>query len=504
MKPLSRWLGPSPTGWTLLLLVAVGLRAWKIDRLPPGLWMDEARNLSEVSTFISNHHWQPGWICGQPAYGVPAALTCLVFGKTPMGLRLASVLCGVLTIPALYFFARSITSRRIAWLAAWLLAVSGWHVIFSRIGFRAILLPLAIALCGWALAEALRRPSAGRWLLLGAACGLAWHTYFAFWLLPPLVFAALVVGMFVKPAWRARWGWGAAAALGVFLLLAGGWMILLYARTGALLSSRVSDTSALGSVHSPMEWLLNVARALWMFVWKGDLQPRHNIPGWPAWPVFLAPFLVAAIAAAALRPTPARLALWALWVATLLPTILTDSCPHHLRALGNLVPTCILTADGLVVVAATLARKAPRAACSALLATLIAAATGFGAWSYFGVYARQPALRFAFQAKECDLARHVRDHVAPDRPVVFLNLVYGRVSVETLLAGREHVTFLSWPLGAPVPPLARSASRRTVWAVPRENLVRLDAIRGIPVTLADFGPADGSPEWSLVEYVASH
>ncbi|MBE7559456.1 glycosyltransferase family 39 protein [bacterium] len=462
--------------------------------------MDEARNLTELSTFLSTGRWDPAWICGQPLYALPASLTCALAGPTPLGLRLASVLCGLLTLPAVYLFARSIASRRTAWLAAWLVAVSHWHVIFSRIGFRAILTPLAIALCGWALARAWQRPTWTRWLSFGALCGVSWHAYFAFWLLPPLAFAALAVVALKRPPLRSR----VAVSLTVFLILAGSWMLMVYARTGALLSSRVTETNVFQQTPSPVPIAMNAARALWMFTHRGDAQPRHNVPGRPAWPLLLLPFLIAGMGRAVARPTPARLGLLALWVATLLPTIFSDACPHHLRALGNVVPTAILTADGLVAGAALLARRSRRLAATLLFAFVIAGASGIGAYTYFVAYARQPALRFAFQAKECELARFIHDRLPSDRPVVVLNMVYGRESVGALVRARSDVTFVAWPLGAPVPPQVRSAGRETVWAIPQPDLVRLNALLGAPSLLAYFGPADGAPDWHLVEYPRPH
>src|SRR5439155_26831037 len=54
-------------------------------------------------------------------------------------LRLVSIVAGTLTILALYLFARGRYGWRVALLAAMFLAVSPWHLLYSRVGERVIL-----------------------------------------------------------------------------------------------------------------------------------------------------------------------------------------------------------------------------------------------------------------------------------------------------------------------------------------------------------------------------
>ena len=55
-----------------------------------------------------------------------------LFGQTPFALRLLPAIGGTLAIPALYVLARELFGRRVALMAAILLAVSHAHIHFSR------------------------------------------------------------------------------------------------------------------------------------------------------------------------------------------------------------------------------------------------------------------------------------------------------------------------------------------------------------------------------------
>ncbi len=66
-----------------------------------------------------------------------------IFGENAWALRLPAVLAGLLTILGLYLLVRTLfNSWEIAALSAFLLSVSSWHVIYSRLGISAIFAPL--------------------------------------------------------------------------------------------------------------------------------------------------------------------------------------------------------------------------------------------------------------------------------------------------------------------------------------------------------------------------
>ena len=66
------------------------------------------------------------------------------FGAYPWALRIVSGIFGVLTVLGLFLLTRVLWGDRIALLSSYLMAISFWAVNFSRIGFRAIMLPFVL------------------------------------------------------------------------------------------------------------------------------------------------------------------------------------------------------------------------------------------------------------------------------------------------------------------------------------------------------------------------
>ena len=114
-----------------------------------------------------------------------ALVQWLGFGLTYYTLKLAAAVCGVLVIPFAYLLAAELTQdKRLALLAALLLAVGWWPVVIARNGLRFPLAPLFTALTLWLVVRGLRRSSSNDLLLGGVTLGLGFYGYSAFRLVP--------------------------------------------------------------------------------------------------------------------------------------------------------------------------------------------------------------------------------------------------------------------------------------------------------------------------------
>ncbi|MCR4264367.1 MAG: glycosyltransferase family 39 protein, partial [Candidatus Roizmanbacteria bacterium] len=133
-----------------IVVLAIFLRVWQLDRVPP------APSLDEVSI-----GWNAYSIAqtGADEYGTrlplllrayddwrPALYVYLVvpfiqlFGLTALAVRLPSVLLSVLSVIGTYFFAKKLLKDKNeygALLAAVLVAISPWHMYISRLGHEA-------------------------------------------------------------------------------------------------------------------------------------------------------------------------------------------------------------------------------------------------------------------------------------------------------------------------------------------------------------------------------
>ena len=172
----------------LALLVAAALRLPDLTAIPPGVHYDEAAyglNAGDIGLRGSRPVFIPAFTGREPLYLYVAGAMARALGNTLFALRLTSAFFGLLTIAATYWLGREmLADRRIALLAAALLAISFWHVLFSRLGFRVISQPLLQALAVAALFRGLR---GGRWpwlWLAGLLIGLSASPYLAARLFP--------------------------------------------------------------------------------------------------------------------------------------------------------------------------------------------------------------------------------------------------------------------------------------------------------------------------------
>ena len=407
MTPRSR---ARASEWSLLLLVvavAAVLRfAWLGD-VPPGLYRDEAYNgLDAVEVlrgttlvfFEANNGREPLFI-----YLVAGAVALL--GRTPVAIRIVAAILGTLTVPAAYALFRALYGRDVALLGAAVLAITVWPIQLSRIGFRAVALPLFTALALWQLWAAVRTGKTARFAVAGALYGASFYTYLAARFTPLALLAWLLLrGRRHAPPIRPRnLLVFAAAALIVLAPLAA-----YVGAHWAAFSQRAGQVSVFNPAINGGDLWGTLARhavgVAGMFNVRGDFIPRHNVPLRPVFdPLLGAAFLLGVIVAAVRRNEADRLVL--LWVGVMLgPTLLAEDAPHFLRGVGVLPVLFALPALGLHWLGETLGRRASRGLAALVLAGLLAGGLAFTVRDYFVRYARDPGTAYAFEAGPAQLA----------------------------------------------------------------------------------------------------
>jgi len=332
-----------------LLLVGAGLRLWDAGRTPPGLYHDEAQNgldaLAVLETgdiplyFPANNGREPLFI-----YLVTASVALL--GRSPLAVRLPSFFVGFLTLAATYDLARVLWGRRAGRWALAVLSVTLWHVHLSRVGFRAVMMPLFTALFLAQTVHALRTGKPRYWVAAGALYGVSWYTYMAARFTPVALGVMILYGLLFHRQQTLRVWRGALvfcvvallvlAPLGVYTLR---YPDVVLARTGqvTILSPEINGGDFWGTL------VRHTLRTVGMFVVRGDRIWRHNLAWRPVWEpaLGLAFVLGVGVALAGFRRN-AGAALALLWTAVMaLPTLLAEDAPHFLRAVGVL-PTAVL------------------------------------------------------------------------------------------------------------------------------------------------------------------
>jgi 4-amino-4-deoxy-L-arabinose transferase-like glycosyltransferase len=387
-------------GWSMLfvlMIFAFSMRFYRLDEMPPGLHYDEAFNGLDAYHLLDTpiRDW-PLFFTGN--FGREPLLLWLMapvhalFGPSTWTIRFLPALWGALLTPALAWLAweaapwLGVRNRRAfaLWSGAAILALL-WSQIFSRYGIRLsffVLLQTLMWASLWrgmrggdeATTDVRRQTSDdgrqtsddGRqirdtehgthnsqftirnslwWSLAGLFAGLSFYTYLPARLLPVILLPVMGVALWQRRAevmgqWRGM-GVGVIVALVVVAPLG-----IYFIQNPLSFTTRVEQVSVVDREDDTL--LDNLQRTAAMFAWRGDANPRSNVPERPALDLLLAPFFLAGLA----------LALWRFWdlgriwflsglIVMLLPTILSEFAPSFQRAIGALPFVALATALGL-------------------------------------------------------------------------------------------------------------------------------------------------------------
>jgi 4-amino-4-deoxy-L-arabinose transferase-like glycosyltransferase len=303
--------------WILLLtLLAFGLRVWQLDVAPPG-WRDdeliEALVISQKALVGDIQVYYPDASGHEALYHLLAAAMLALFGPNVLGIRLLSAIMGTLTVPLTYILARRLFSTRVALLAAALLAVSFWSLMYSRFGIRHIntpllMLPAFVAfLKGMEIGYQRPRNTIGAqparplrpFVLAGFFMGLGFYTYFAARGVPLILLAfCTYIWLFDRQRLRRRWR-GVVLMFGLALLLALPLIVTLQRQPEA--EARVTEVGKplVDALQGDFEMVrVYTIRTLNMFHSDGDDEWLYNIPYRPLFAPAVAVFFWLGVAVA--------------------------------------------------------------------------------------------------------------------------------------------------------------------------------------------------------------
>jgi len=380
------------------------MRFYWLDRLPVGLFLDEATEGLDALSLLKIPMWKwPVFFLAvngrEPLFVYLLAVAQAVAGTSQLVLRFVPALIGVLFTPALIWLAwemapalRVSQRRRFALWSG--LAVLGllWSQMQARIALRNGLF-LLLEIVVWAgLWRAWRVNRLIWWLLAGVMAGLAFYTYIPVrvW---PLAFIPMLSLVFLR--YRAslseRWpGMVAALVAGCLVATPLGLYFLRHPDSFSMRTSQVGVLNqGLGVIWYQVKAVLGMA-----FV-RGDGNIRVNLPGRPVLdPLMVLPFLIGALMTLRRFRNPAALFLLAQLAVMLLPTLLSEDPPNFGRAIGALPVFVLFIAVGLDQLAAWCRRVGPAftRAASVLGWGLLLASAVITWRAYFVSWARLPEL----------------------------------------------------------------------------------------------------------------
>ncbi len=489
-----------------VLAVAAALRLYQLDTLPAGLHIDEAAYGMQAARIVAGARpiFFSDYSGREALFQYLIAGMISLNGQTILAIRLPAALSGIALVLFIALCGQRVLGCNGALLAAAAAAGANWLIHINRIGFRANLVPLMLALWAWLLLCALANNRRRDWLGAGAVLGLAAYTYLSIRFAPILV--ALFLGYLLiwqRHLWQRCWP-GVLLMLGVATTLALP-LIIHFLRVPGDWSVRYATIWVCSNLETG-PCLQRIAGQLWATVLMvgvaGDPLRFFNIPGSPA---LAAPFGVLFYVGLLLalrrwrEPACALLLIW--WAVMLLPGVLSQDSPHFLRTLGAAPPTMLLWALPLTTLGQLLRQHAPRGmillpAAGVLLVLLMA---GISTRDYFTRWATRPELYYDYMGYAVDAA-HAASQIPADTTLYISEEYYQHASYRYLSPRSAQAHWFdarsAWPL--------TSAEQRRVYIISATTALD-ERIRTMlsGVTVRDGLNAQGQYAYTLLDAAAS-
>jgi DNA-binding beta-propeller fold protein YncE/4-amino-4-deoxy-L-arabinose transferase-like glycosyltransferase len=411
----------------LILLLAFGLRAYRVDIMPPGFWTDEGNDGIEALQVLSGEFPTPFRVDwgGNPAMkSFYNALAVKLLGRNKIAIRGVAVAFGTLSVFFTYLLARQLFSARLALLASFLLAVSRWHIHRSR--FDSVVIGGAFfqVLAFYFLFRGLRSRRLSDFAWAGLALGFGLNSYHGARIAPVIVVVLMVHqillrrGDFVRRYYKAF----ATLVLGAVVLFAP--LGLYYsqninalvgrARYVWLFNNRGHFESVYPGDHSDLEMLgLQARDTFLMFNYRGDGNGVNNWGRRPMLDFVTSVLLVLGVGYSLFRWKDSRHFFLLSWLFLTLVTgsVLTIGAPQSARTTGVIAALCIEAAIFLDAAWEALHRALPKSSgyfVGALIAAMLAVSGHVNLDLYFNEYMQDRATWHMFAGSVAQLAEYIR------------------------------------------------------------------------------------------------
>lgn len=438
----------------MVLLIAAALRLNSLTAVPPGLHYDEAAN-GVLAADIGLRGERPIFIASytgkEVLYFYLAGGMMRLLGESVFALRLTAAFVGILTVAASYWLGREMgLDRRVVLIAVILLAVSFWHLLFSRYGFRAITQPLLQALTLAALLRGVRRD---RWAWLVAAgtlLGLSAYTYLAVRLFPALLLLA-TLPLLAQRRWPRSKQLLLVLLLGALALSP---LLAYFYQHPEAFWVRITQVSPDTAVALPLTD--SILKSLEMIFLVGDPYIRFNLPGRPLFNSFWGTLLVVGWLYTLWRwSRPAqdwervtKLLLLLNPLIMLLPTALATSeiVPSNLRAIGLIPLIFYLPGIGLAVLLQSLENwlRSRMVTLATLAIGLVVLLLGGITTDrlYHRVWANNPELYYESDGDLVDVARFLDEYDTSNKTIYVAARHYQHPTVAFLSDKYDAVNWL--------------------------------------------------------------
>jgi hypothetical protein len=330
-----------------LLLIASFFRLYRIDSQPISLWLDESLTGLNALEIIEGKpapiwqmtpldRWRPDWVKTSNLYLHYTVWVLNIFGTGYFGLKMVSLLPAIAGVGAAYFLFKEVSNPPIAFLSAFLVAVSQWHVTISRWGWDAVLMSFLQLGSYYYLIRGVKSGEKLQFVVSGAVMGLCLYTYVASW-----IAAAIALTFLLLRAVRER-NVLSTRLRDLFFFLTACLLVFAplsvhYLQNPGDLTVRASEVSLAKTVEETGSYFPlweNFRNYALMFNYKGDKNPRHGFPNEPTMDFVASIFFVLGLTYYGYFWKKSHNVFLLLWFALgLLPGLLSEpsTSPHAFR-----------------------------------------------------------------------------------------------------------------------------------------------------------------------------
>lgn len=410
----------------VVMALSVFFRVWDLNSVPPGLYPDVAMNGNDALNTLENRDFKVFYPDNNGREGLfmwLIALSFSIFGASVWSMKIVASLFGIFTVLGVYLLSKELFKKinqnyeLIAILSSFFIAVSFWHTLFSRLGFRAIMVPFFLVYGFYFLIKGFDKgKGVFNFITSGIFLGLGFYSYISYRFV-------VLLGIIVFFLWRRNKEFFKGAAI------CSASMIITALPLGIYFLShpqdffgRAAGVSVLNDQNPLFSLLKSVVLHLGMFNFYGDGNWRHNYSGSPELflPVgifFLIGFILSIREIIRRRNIAVYVFLISWFFIMLLSCFLSgEGAPHALRAIGAIPVVYIFAGLGAFFIFDKLKgffhTKIGLYQFYTVIAILLLIIAFFDFYKYFYSWGRNQNVNDAYSKNYVDMANQL--NTAPD------------------------------------------------------------------------------------------
>lgn len=280
----------------IVLIICAGafFRLWHLDSVPPGIHHDEAYNGLDAINAEKNNDYKifyPGNNGREGLYINLIAFSFKLFGINEFSLRFASTFLGILTLIGFYLLIKQFKLSKLANLMSlFCFSFSFWHLNFSRIVYRGIMVPFLLVWIFYFFYKGYyaKKERLGYlfFILSGLLTGIGLHTYISFRVMPLILVIIIAFFIFFNGKKFIKKYWKGALIFFIGALITATPIIWFFYNQKDQIIGRSSQVSVFSQTQ--MSTLQAIGKStlyhLGIFFAAGDPNQRHNHLSYPMLP----------------------------------------------------------------------------------------------------------------------------------------------------------------------------------------------------------------------------